>query len=180
MCLNETYSTGGKANICLTYYLLRIVINKVMLYRHSFSTFLQCAIRRVHVNKDGLKLNGTHQLLVNADDVNILDRSILTVKKTEALVVAIKEVGQYVNADKTKCMVMSRDQNAGRSHRTKTDDISFEIMEQFRYLGSTVTNQNFIQEEIKCRLNLGNACYHSVQNLLSSSLLSKNIRIKYT
>jgi len=100
MCLNETYSTGGKANICLTYYLLRIVINKVMLYRHSFSTFLQCAIRRVHVNKDGLKLNGTHQLLVNADDVNILDRSILTVKKTEALVVAIKEVGQYVNAVK--------------------------------------------------------------------------------
>jgi len=52
-----------------------------MLCRQYFSTFLQCAIRRVHVNKDGLKLNGTHQLLVNADDVNIMGRSILTIKK---------------------------------------------------------------------------------------------------
>jgi hypothetical protein len=76
-------------------------------------------------------------------------------------------------------MVMSRDQNAGRSHSIKIDNISFEIVEQFIYLGSTVTNQNFIQEEIKCRLSLGNACYHSVQNILSSNLLSKNIRIKY-
>jgi len=41
-----------------------------MLYRHSFSPFLECAIRRVYVNKDGLKLNGTHQLLVYADDIN--------------------------------------------------------------------------------------------------------------
>ena len=51
-------------------------------------------------------------------------------------------------------------------------------MEQFKYLGTTVTNQNYIQEEIKSRLKLGNAGYHSVQNLLSSSLLSKNIKIK--
>jgi hypothetical protein len=108
-----------------------------------------------------------------------LGRSILTIKKnTEALVVAIKEVGLWVNADKTKYMVLSRDQNAGRSHSIKIDNISFERVEQCRYFGSTVTNQNFIQEEIKCRLNVGNACYHSVQNLLSSSLLSKNIRIK--
>ena len=51
-------------------------------------------------------------------------------------------------------------------------------MEQFRYLGITLTNQNLIQKEIKSRLKLGNACYCSVQNLLSSSLLSKNIKIK--
>jgi hypothetical protein len=49
---------------------------------------------------------------------------------------------------------------------------------QFRYLGTTVTNQNLIQEEIKSRLNYGNACYHSVQNLLSSRLLSKNLKIR--
>jgi hypothetical protein len=51
-------------------------------------------------------------------------------------------------------------------------------VEQFRYLGTTLTNQNYIQEEIKSRLKSGNACYHSVQNFLSSSLLSKNIKMK--
>ena len=51
-------------------------------------------------------------------------------------------------------------------------------MEEFKYLGTTLTNQNSIQQEIKSRLKLGNACYHSVQNLLSSSLLSKNLNIK--
>jgi len=61
-----------------------------------------------------LKLNGTHQLLVYADDVNILGGSVRTVKKNiEALVVASKENGLEVNADKTKYMVMSQDQNAG-------------------------------------------------------------------
>jgi hypothetical protein len=49
---------------------------------------------------------------------------------------------------------------------------------QFRYFGTTVTDQNLVQEEIKRRLNSGNACYHSVQKLLSSRLLSKNINIR--
>ena len=75
-------------------------------------------------------------------------------------------------------MVMSRDQNAGQSHRVKTDNSSFERMEEFKFLGTTLTNQNSIQEEIKSRLKSGNACYHSVQNLLSSSLLFKNLKIK--
>jgi len=76
---------------------------------------------------------------------------------------------------KLKYMVMSRDQNVGRSHNVMFDNSSFERVEEFKYLGTTLTNQNFIQEEIKRRLKPGNACYHSVQNLLSSSLLSKNI-----
>ena len=75
-------------------------------------------------------------------------------------------------------MVMSRDQNAGRSHDTNIDDKSFERMEQFIYSGTTLTNLNSIREEIKRRLKSGNACYHSVQNLLSSSLLSKNVKFK--
>jgi len=66
------------------------------------------------VNQDGLKLNGTHQRLAYADDVNILGRSVHTVKENaEALVVATKEIGLEVNASKTKYMIMSRDQNAG-------------------------------------------------------------------
>jgi hypothetical protein len=76
-------------------------------------------------------------------------------------------------------MVMSQDQNAGQSHNIKTDNSSFERVEQFKYLGTTLTNQNSIQEESKSRLKNGNACYHVVQNLLSSSSLSKNIKINY-
>ena len=70
------------------------------------------------------------------------------------------------------------DQNAGRRHNTKIDNSSFERVEEFKYFGTTLTNQNCIQEEIKSRLKVGNACYYSVQNFLSSSLLSKNINIK--
>ena len=68
-----------------------------------FNFALDHAIRRVQVNQDGLKLNGTHQLLAYADDVNILGGSIYMVKgNSEALVVATKEIGLEVNADKTK------------------------------------------------------------------------------
>ena len=82
-----------------------------------FNFALEYAIRRVQVNQDGLKLNGTQQLLAYADDVNTLGGSVHTVKKNaEALVVATEENGLEVNADKTKYMVTSRDQNAGRSH----------------------------------------------------------------
>jgi len=89
-----------------------------------------------------------------------------------------KATGLEVNADKTKYVVMSRDQNAGQSYSMKTDNSSFERVEKFKYLGTTLTNQNSIQEEIKSRLKSGNACYHLVQNILSSSLLSKNLKIK--
>jgi hypothetical protein len=61
---------------------------------------------------------------------------------------------------------------------TKIAKSSFENVSQFKYLGTTVTNKNLIQEEIKMRFNSGNACYHSVQNLLSSCLLSKNLKIR--
>ena len=73
---------------------------------------------------------------------------------------------------------MSRDQNAGRNHSVRIDNSTFERVEEFEYLGTTLTNQNSIPEEIKSRLSSGNACYQSVQNLLSSRLLSKNSKIK--
>ena len=73
---------------------------------------------------------------------------------------------------------MSGHQNAGRSHNIKNDNKSFERVEQFKYLATTLPDQNSIQEEIKSRLKSGNAWYHSRQNLSSSSLLSKNIKIK--
>jgi len=72
----------------------------------------------------------------------------------------------------------SQDQNAGRIYSLRTDNSTFERVEVFKYLGTTLTNHNSMAEEIKSRLRSGNACYHSVQNLLSSRLLSKNVKIK--
>ena len=80
-----------------------------------------------------MKINGTHQLLAYADDVNILGGSIHTVKENaEALVAATRE---------------------------RIDNSTFERVEEFKYLGTTLTNQNSIPEEIKSRLRSGNACY---------------------
>jgi hypothetical protein len=74
-------------------------------------------------------------------------------------------------------MLLSHHQNEGQNHIIKLANRSFGNVTQFKYFGMTVTNQTFIQEETKGRLNSGNACYHAVQNLLSSHLLSKNIKI---
>ena len=117
-----------------------------------------------------MKSNGTHQLLVHVDDVKMLGGSVRTIKKRrEGLLFGSKETGLEVNAEKTKYMVMPRDQNAGRSHSIKIDNSSFERVEEFKYLETHLTNQNYIQEEIESRLKSGNACYHSVQNIFSSS-----------
>jgi len=82
------------------------------------------------------------------------------------------------NTFKTKYMVMSRDQNAGRIHSVRIANSTFERVEEFKYFGTTLTHQISIAEEIKSRLRSGNACYYSVQNLLSSRLLPKNLKIK--
>jgi hypothetical protein len=75
-------------------------------------------------------------------------------------------------------MLLQTHQNAGQNQDIKIGNRCFENVAQFEYLGKRVSNQNLIQEEIKRRLNWGNACYHSVQNLLPSCLLSKNIKIR--
>jgi hypothetical protein len=75
-------------------------------------------------------------------------------------------------------MFTPRDHNEGRSHNIKTDNSSFAWVGQFEYLGSKLTNQNSTQEEIKSRLKSENISYYSVQNLLPSTLLSKNIKIE--
>jgi hypothetical protein len=122
----------------------------------------------------GLKLNGTHQQLVYGDGMNLLGDNIK--ENTETFIDASKEVGLEVNAEKSKHMLLSLHQNAGRNHNIKTDNRSFENVSQFKYLRTTLTNQNLIQEEVKRKLNSDNACYHSVQNLLSSCLLYKNVK----
>ena len=87
-----------------------------------------------------MKLNGTHQLLAYADDVNILGGSVHTVKKNaEALVAATKEIGLEVNAHKTKYMAVFRYQNAGRIHSMRMDNSPIESVEEFKYLETTLT-----------------------------------------
>jgi hypothetical protein len=91
---------------------------------------------------------------------------------------ASKEIGLEANSEKTKYMFMSRHQTTGHSNYIGVANKSFEKVAKFKYLGSTLTDQNCIHEEIRSRLNSGNACYHAVQNLLYSRLLSRNVKIK--
>jgi hypothetical protein len=111
MCLNETYSRVrvGK-NLSAIFPIRNGLKQGDALAPLLFNLALEYAIKRVQVNQDGLKLNGMHQLLAYADDVNILGGSVHAVKENaEALVVATKGIGLKVNADKTKYMVMSRE-----------------------------------------------------------------------
>jgi glycerol-3-phosphate O-acyltransferase len=83
-----------------------------------------------------------------------------------------------VNPEKTKYMLVLRCQKAGQRQSIKIGNRSFESVAKFKYLETTLTDQNCIHEEIKSRLNSGNTCYHSVQSLLSSRLLSRNVKVK--
>jgi sorting nexin-29 len=125
----------------------------------AFNFALEYAIRKFQENQVGLKLNGTHQLLAYANDVNLLGDNMHTIHKNiETLIDASKEVGLEVNIEKTKYMLVSRDQNAGQNRDIKIANRSSENVSQFKFLGTTVTKQNLIQDEIKKRLNSGNAC----------------------
>ena len=74
-------------------------------------------------------------------------------------------------------MITSRQQNIVQNQNVVIENISFENVEKFKYLGTTVTNTNDIREEIKRRINLGNACYYSLEKILSSHLLSKKLKV---
>jgi hypothetical protein len=75
-------------------------------------------------------------------------------------------------------MIMSRHPNSGQNQNIRIANESFENVAKFKYLGTTLTNQNDSHDEIQNRLNSGNACYYSVQNLLSSCLISKKLKVK--
>jgi hypothetical protein len=100
----------------------------------------------------------THQLLVYADDVNLLGDSVNTVKQnSKTLLEANRDIGLEINVEKTKYVIMSRHPNSGHNQNIRIANESFEKVTKFKYLGTTLINQIDIHDEIKSRLNSGNA-----------------------
>ena len=150
------------------------------LFTILFNIVLERAVRKMAINPGGTIYNRMTQILAYADYIIIISRSVPELQASfSQLEYEGTKVGLKVNTMKTKYMIASRDEHRWINITNITiQNEKFERVRSFKYLGSVITDNNLMAEEIKERLQIGNRCYWALTPLLKSNDLSKNGKIK--